>query len=275
MNSEFSKVGEVVEFLKSKIDEFTPQVGIVLGTGLNKLVEKIDVKYICDYQDIPHFSTSTVEFHKGKLIFGVLSGKNVVVMQGRFHHYEGYTMKQVTFPIRVMKFLGIQTLLVSNAAGGINSSFKLSELMLIKDHINLMTENPLTGHHEVEFGDRWPDLFNAYTKDLRTKAKNIASRIGVNLPEGVYVGVNGPNLETPAEYKFLGIIGADAVGMSTVPEVIVAAQMNLNVLAVSVITDLCYEGELEAVSIEKIIAAASVAEPKLIQLFENIIAELD
>ena len=275
MSTEFEKVAETVAFLKSKIGDFKVDIGIVLGTGLNKLVDKIDVSFSFEYQEIPNFAVSTVEFHKGKLIFGTISGKNVIVMQGRFHHYEGYNMKQVVFPIRVMKFLGIQHLFISNAAGGIDANFALSDLMVITDHINLMSENPLTGEHEPAFGDRWPDLYEAYDKSLVVKSEKIAKDIGLVLRKGVYASVNGPNLETPAEYKFLNIIGANAVGMSTVPEVIAAAQLKIPVFAVSVITDLCFEGALQPVSIEKIIDAASKAEPKMIALFSKMIAELE
>jgi purine-nucleoside phosphorylase len=274
MSSEYSKIQESIAFIQSKTNNFKPDLGIILGTGLGALVDKISVDFSIDYNEIPNFPTSTVEFHKGKLIFGTFSGKKVVVMQGRFHHYEDYSMKQVVFPIRVLKFLGINHLFISNAAGGINPNFHLSDLMIITDHINLMAENPLTGTHEKELGDRWPDMYEAYNKKLISTALELSFLHKFRLTKGVYVGVNGPNLETPAEYKFLGLMGADAVGMSTVPEVIAAAQLKLPVFAVSVITDLCYPAALEPVSIEKIIASARVAEPKLIDLFSKMIEKI-
>lgn len=266
------KVEEAVKFLQDKTNTYNPQFGIVLGTGLGGLVEDVEADHIISYEDIPHFPVSTVEFHSGKLIFGKLSGKKVVVMQGRFHYYEGYNMKEVTFPIRVLKLLGIEQLFISNAAGGINNTFELSDLMVLDDHINLCYENPLTGKNIDEWGDRFPDMFEPYNQKLIEKAFEVDQAENLGLKKGVYVAVPGPNLETRAEYKFLGIIGADAVGMSTVPEVIVAAQMKLPVFAVSVITDLCYEGKLKPVDISHIIAAAKAAEPKLKLLIQKLIA---
>ena len=231
------------EFIRSQIGEFVPQVGIILGTGLGGLAESIDVKYSIDYSTIPNFPVSTVEGHKGRLIFGELGGKNVVAMQGRFHYYEGYTMQQVTFPVRVMKLLGIQTLFVSNASGGINTSFRTGDLMIITDHINLMP-NPLIGKNLAELGPRFPDMHNCYDKDLIAAATEIAAEHNIKLQYGVYVGGTGPTFETQAEYRYFKAIGGDTAGMSTVPEVIVARHMSIPVFGVSVITNCGLSDEL-------------------------------
>ena len=231
------------EFIRSQIGEFVPQVGIILGTGLGGLAESIDVKYSIDYSSIPNFPVSTVEGHKGRLIFGELGGKNVVAMQGRFHYYEGYTMQQVTFPVRVMKLLGIQTLFVSNASGGINTSFRTGDLMIITDHINLMP-NPLIGKNMAELGPRFPDMHNCYDKDLIAAATEIAAEHNIKLQYGVYVGGTGPTFETQAEYRYFKAIGGDTAGMSTVPEVIVARHMSIPVFGVSVITNCGLSDEL-------------------------------
>lgn len=264
------KINEATSFIQSQTD-FTPEFGIILGTGLGGLIQEIEISKEIEYDDIPYFPVSTVESHHGRLIFGMLAGRKVVAMQGRFHYYEGYNMQQVTFPVRVMKLLGIQKLLVSNAAGGLNPNYKISELMVLNDHINLLPENPLTGPNLDELGVRFPDMLDAYDPEMRQKALEIAQKHQINVHEGVYVSVPGPNLETPAEYKFLRIIGADAVGMSTVPEVIVARQMNLPVFAVSVITDLCFEGALKHVTVEEVIAAAQAAEPSLTLLMKEMV----
>lgn len=231
------------EFIRSQIGEFVPQVGIILGTGLGGLAESIDVKYSIDYSSIPNFPVSTVEGHKGRLIFGELGGKNVVAMQGRFHYYEGYTMQQVTFPVRVMKLLGIQTLFVSNASGGINTSFRTGDLMIITDHINLMP-NPLIGKNMAKLGPRFPDMHNCYDKDLIAAATEIAAEHNIKLQYGVYVGGTGPTFETQAEYRYFKAIGGDTAGMSTVPEVIVARHMSIPVFGVSVITNCGLSDEL-------------------------------
>jgi len=265
------QIKETAGFLQNKIAGFRPEVGIILGTGLGSLVNDIEIKYSFSYEEIPNFPVSTVEEHAGKLIFGLLEGKPVVVMQGRFHYYEGYSMTEVTFPVRVLKLLGILNLFVSNAAGGINPQFKHSDLMLINDHINLLPENPLVGKNIDELGPRWPDMFDAYDKNLLKKGLQLTKEEGISAYEGVYASVPGPNLETPAEYKYLSVIGADAVGMSTVPEIIVARHMGIPCFAVSVITDLCYPGAVEPCSIEKIIAAAAKAEPKMTLLFKRLI----
>ena len=231
------------EFIRSQIGEFVPQVGIILGTGLGGLAESIDVKYSIDYSTIPNFPVSTVEGHKGRLIFGELGGKQVVAMQGRFHYYEGYTMQQVTFPVRVMKLLGIKTLFVSNASGGINTSFRTGDLMIITDHINLMP-NPLIGKNMAELGPRFPDMHNCYDKDLIAAATEIAAEHNIKLQYGVYVGGTGPTFETQAEYRYFKAIGGDTAGMSTVPEVIVARHMSIPVFGVSVITNCGLSDEL-------------------------------
>lgn len=231
------------EFIRSQIGEFVPQVGIILGTGLGGLAECIDVKYSIDYSSIPNFPVSTVEGHKGRLIFGELGGKQVVAMQGRFHYYEGYTMQQVTFPVRVMKLLGIKTLFVSNASGGINTSFRTGDLMIITDHINLMP-NPLIGKNMGELGPRFPDMHNCYDKDLIAAATEIAAEHNIKLQYGVYVGGTGPTFETQAEYRYFKAIGGDTAGMSTVPEVIVARHMSIPVFGVSVITNCGLSDEL-------------------------------
>ena len=231
------------EFIRSQIGEFVPQVGIILGTGLGGLAESIDVKYSIDYSSIPNFPVSTVEGHKGRLIFGELGSKQVVAMQGRFHYYEGYTMQQVTFPVRVMKLLGIKTLFVSNASGGINTSFRTGDLMIITDHINLMP-NPLIGKNMAELGPRFPDMHNCYDKDLIAAATEIAAEHNIKLQYGVYVGGTGPTFETQAEYRYFKAIGGDTAGMSTVPEVIVARHMSIPVFGVSVITNCGLSDEL-------------------------------
>ncbi len=267
-----NKLKEAVDYIKSKT-QVKPTVGIILGTGLGSLADEIENSEVLEYDDIPNFPISTVEFHHGRLIFGLLSGKPVVVMQGRFHYYEGYSMVEVTFPVRVMKLLGIQDLIVSNAAGGINRGFNSSDLVLLKDHINLFPENPLRGKNLDELGPRFPDMFEPYSSSMRERALKIASEKGITCKEGVYAGVTGPNLETPAEYKYLEIIGADMVGMSTIPEVIVALHMGLNILAMSVITDLCYPEALKPVVIEEIFAAAGKAEPNMTLLIKEFLKD--
>lgn len=266
------KIREAYLYLHD-IQSIKPDFGIILGTGLGALVKDLDITSRVSYKDIPHFPISTVESHSGELIFGQLGGKNVVVMHGRFHYYEGYDMKQVTFPVRVMKMLGIERLFVSNAAGGLNPTYNKSDLMVINDHINLQPENPLTGPNLDQMGDRFPDMSEPYSREMIHLAHGIAQEMGIELQEGTYVSVSGPNLETKAEYRFLRTIGADAVGMSTVPEVIVARHMKLPVFAVSVITDLCY-GEIESVSIAEVIEAAVKAEPHMTKLIAKMVAKL-
>ncbi len=251
-----------------------PRVGIVLGSGLGNLSREIAVEREIAYTDIPHFPVSTVEGHQGKLIFGTLSGKPVAVLSGRFHFYEGYTPAQVVFPIRVMKYLGIETLLLSNAAGGMNANFRVGDLMIISDHISLFVINPLLGKNESELGPRFPDMSEPYDKTLIQKAKGIAAQLKIPVHEGVYAGVTGPTFETRAEYKFLHIAGGDAVGMSTVQEVIAARHIGMSVFAMSVITDLGIRKEENIITHEEVLAAAAAAEPKLTALFSGLIAEL-
>jgi purine-nucleoside phosphorylase len=251
-----------------------PRVGIVLGSGLGNLAREIEVEKEIDYGTIPHFPVSTVEGHQGKLIFGLLGGQPVVVLAGRFHFYEGYTPQQVVFPIRVLKFLGAETLLVSNAAGGMNAAFRVGDLMIIRDHISLFTVNPLLGRNEDELGPRFPDMSEPYNRELIRKAKIIAERLGIEVHEGVYAGVTGPTFETRAEYKLLHIVGGDAVGMSTVQEVIAARHLGLKVFAMSVITDLGIREEDNLITHKEVLEAAAAAEPRLAGIFKALIAEL-
>jgi purine-nucleoside phosphorylase len=267
------KVREASAFIQSRYD-LKPLFGIILGTGLGSLVSEMEAEYEIPYQEIPHFPLSTVESHSGKLLFGALAGKPVVVMQGRFHFYEGYSMQQVTFPVRVMKYLGIEKLFISNASGGLNPQMNVSDLMILSDHINLLPESPLRGRHHEEFGPMFPDMSEPYDRKLINLAKEIARKNNIRVHVGVYAAVQGPNLETPAEYKYLSLIGADAVGMSTIPENIVARQMGIPCFAISVITDLGVEGKIQEVSVEKIIKAASLAEPKMTLIFKELISQI-
>ncbi len=268
------KIKETTQFLQSK-GVTAPEAGVVLGTGLGGLVNEIETELEIPYTEIPHFPIATVEFHSGKLIYGTLADKKVVAMNGRFHYYEGYSMQEITFPIRVLKQLGIQYLLLSNAAGALNKSYRKGDLMLIDDHINLLPDNPLRGKNDDELGPRFPDMSRPYDKKINQKLTSLAQQEGIRLHEnGVYASVMGPNLETRAEYRFLHRIGADAVGMSTVPEVIVANHMELPCSAVSVLTDTCDPDHLEPVNIEEIIAVAGKAEVGLTKLFTRLIEAL-
>lgn len=272
-----TKLQTMINESLAEIRKFTTKqykIGIVLGTGLGGLVNDIQKEHVIDYADIPHFPLSTVESHHGKLIFGKLNGKDIVVMQGRFHYYEGYTMKQITYPIRLMKKLGVEFLLISNACGGMNPFFKRGDIMLIADHINLIGDNPLIGPNEDEFGPRFPDMSEPYNHGLIDMAEKIALRNNIKVQKGVYVAVAGPNLETRAEYRFLRSIGADVVGMSTVPECIVANHMNMKVLGVSIVTDECFPDSLKPINVEEIIAAAMEAEPKMTLIFKEVVANL-
>lgn len=261
---------QTTNFLKEK-GFSNPEIGIVLGTGLGKLVNHIQIEHEIAYSDIPNFPLSTVEFHSGKLIFGTLEGKKVVVLQGRFHLYEGYSLQEITFPIRILKALGIQKLLISNAAGAVNLSFKKGELMLIEDHINLQGSSPLAFKNVSDFGERFVDMSEPYDVDLRHQAVEIAKAQKIVLRQGIYAGVVGPQLETKAEYRMLKIIGADAVGMSTVPEVIVANHLKLPVLAISVLTDECNPEDLKPINIPEIMDLAAKAEPKMILIFKELV----
>lgn len=272
MNKELNDIKDTVAFLTDK-GFANAEVGIVLGTGLGNLVTKIDIELELSYSDIPNFPLSTVEFHSGKLIYGNLGGKKVIAMQGRFHFYEGYNMNEIVFPIRVLKLLGIKILLISNAAGAINTNFKKGDLMVISDHINLQS-NALIGRNMKELGTRFPDMSEPYSNKLREIAKEVAGNKDILLREGTYVSVQGPMLETAAEYRYLDIIGVDAVGMSTTPEVIAANHMGLPVMAISVLTDECDYNDLQPVNIEDIIAVAGKAEIVLSSLFEGIIESI-
>ena len=264
---------QAVAYLQSK-GVTHPAAGIILGTGLHNFLHHVQDPLVISYADIPHFPVSTVEFHKGNLVYGTVAGRPVLVMQGRFHYYEGYSMQQVVFPVRVMKLLGIRHLLVTNAAGGINLSFKKGDLVAITDHINLQTANPLTGGNDDALGPRFPDMSQPYSSQLNNLLFEQAAKLNVELKAGVYAAVNGPNLETRAEYRYLKIIGADMVGMSTVPEVIAAAHMSLPCAAVSVITDECDPDHLQPVDIREIIETAAAADQKLSALLYQTIRSL-
>ncbi len=267
-----NQINETAQYIRSQVEN-VPTTAIILGTGLGELVNHITEKQEIPYEEIPNFPISTVEGHSGKLIFGKLGSKPILAMQGRFHYYEGYDMKQVTFPVRVMKSLGIETLFVSNAAGGMNPNFKVGDLMIISDHINLFPEHPLRGKNLNELGTRFPDMSEAYSQELITKAEAIAQEEGIKLQKGVYVGTSGPTFETPAEYKFFHIIGGDAVGMSTVPEVIVARHSGIRVFAISVITDLGVEGIVEKCSHEEVQIAAQEAQPRMTLIMKRLVEQ--
>ncbi len=267
------QIDETVKFLRTKTSA-EPKIGIILGTGLGALADDIDIEVEIPYEDIPHFPISTVVFHAGKLIFGQLSGKSVVAMQGRFHYYEGYSMKQITFPVRVMKFLGVEKLLISNACGGINADFKPGSIMLMEDHINLLGDNPLIGENDDSLGPRFPDMSEPYSRELIKLAEESAAELGLEVKKGVYAAMTGPSLETAAEYKFLRIIGADVVGMSTIPEDIVAVHMGMKVLGLSVITDACVPEELKPANVPEIIRIAKETEPKLTALIKKVVEKL-
>lgn len=267
------KIQETANYIKSKVTK-VPDYAVILGTGLGELVNSISDKTEMPYTEIPNFPVSTVEGHSGKLIFGKLGGKDIIAMQGRFHFYEGYNMKEVTFPVRVFQILGIKYLFVSNAAGGMNGSFEIGDIMLIEDHINLFPEHPLHGKNDNRLGTRFPDMSQAYDKKLRELAVNIAKENNIKLQRGVYVGTSGPTFETPAEYNYFRIIGGDAVGMSTVPEVIVANHGKMRVLAFSIITDLGVIGKIVEVSHEEVQVAAKIAQPKMAFIMEEVIKKI-
>ena len=267
------KIAEATAFIKNSIGS-EPVAGIVLGSGLGSFTNEINIEKEIPYGDIPHFPVSTVEGHSGKLVYGELSGKKVLAMAGRFHYYEGYAPQEVVFPIRVMKHLGIKTLLLSNAAGGTNPSFKVGDLMIITDHISLLTPNPLIGKNYKELGTRFPDMTEPYKKELIEKAKAISTKAGYDIKEGVYISVTGPTFETKAEYKMVKALGADAVGMSTVQEAITAVHMGLPVFAISVITDIGIREEENVITHEEVLQAAKDAEPKLTHIFKELVAQL-
>ncbi len=268
------KILETVDFIKSKTNFFEPEVGIVLGSGLGGLVNVIDTQYSIPYSEIPNFPISTVQGHQGRLIMGTLSGRKVIAMQGRFHYYEGYSTKEVTFPIRVLKYLGIKLLVLSNASGGINPDFRVSDIMFITDHINLLP-NPLVGKNDERIGTRFPEMSEAYNKNVIAFADEIAKGLNIKVQHGVYVGDTGPTYETPAEYNYYRVIGGDCVGMSTVPEVIVARHCGLPVFAMSIITDLGGKDIAVQVTHEEVINAANVAEPKMTAILKEMLRRLD
>ena len=265
-----SKFKEAAQFIREKTS-LSPKLGIILGTGLGTIADNIQTEVEINYADIPHFPISTVKGHKGQLLIGTLNGVEVIAMRGRFHYYEGYDMLRVAFPVRVMKFLGITSIIVSNASGGLNSDFAIGDLMVINDHINLFPTNPLIGPNNPELGPRFPDMSEAYKKTYINFAFDIAKKHNIKLHQGVYAGLTGPTFETPAEYKYIRIIGADAVGMSTVPEVIAARHMGINVFGISVITDLGVEGSIVAVSHEHVIENAKKNEKNLVLLVKELV----
>jgi purine-nucleoside phosphorylase len=267
------KIKETVEYIETKIAK-KPEVGIILGTGLGGLVNEIRIEHTIPYEFIPNFPVSTVEGHHGQLLSGTMGGKNILALQGRFHYYEGYSMQELTFPIRVMKFLGINTIILSNASGGVNPDFEIGDLMIITDHINLMKNNPLIGQNEDEIGTRFPDMSNAYDPELISKAWEIAGKHRIKLQKGVYAAVSGPTFETPAEYRYIRIIGADAVGMSTVPEVIAARHMGMRCFAFSVISDLGVPGKIVEITHHDVIQAAMEVEPKMTKIIKEMIEGL-
>ena len=271
MSELVKQLHETIQYIQSQYKE-TPLVGIVLGSGLGNFVSEIKVRKEIPYGDIPHFPVSTVKGHTGKLVFGELEGKQVVAMAGRFHFYEGYTPQQIAFPIRVMKLLGVRHLLLSNASGCVNTSFKVGDLMLISDHISFFIANPLIGPNEDSLGTRFPDMSEPYSKDLIAKAKQIGVELGYDLKEGVYLATTGPTFETHAEYSMVKALGADVVGMSTVQEVIVARHCDMEVLAISVVTDMGIRDTEDTITHEEVLAAAKAAEPKMSHVFKKIVA---
>ncbi len=265
-------IKETVSYISSRT-EAKPEIGIILGTGLGGMVKEIEIETILEYEDIPNFPVSTVESHHGKLIFGTLGGKRIVAMQGRFHYYEGYSPQEITFPVRIMKYLGITHLFVSNASGGINPEQEIGDLMILDDHINLIP-NPLIGRHEPEFGDRFPDMSETYDRGLLDRALEIGRENDFPVCQGCYVAVTGPTLETPKEYQYFRIIGGDAVGMSTVPEIIVAHQMGITCFAISIITDLGVPGKIVKVTLDDVTDVASRAEPQMTFIMKELISGL-
>jgi purine-nucleoside phosphorylase len=268
------RIQETSEFIKQRVNGKLPKTAIILGTGLGAVVDHINIEVEVPYSEVPNFPVSTVQGHKGRLIFGTLGNKYVMAMQGRFHYYEGYTMQEVTFPIRVMKAIGIKTVFVSNASGGMNPNFKVGDLMVITDHINVFPEHPLHGKNIDELGPRFPAMVDAYSPRLIQMARDIAKEKGIRLMEGVYVGTQGPTFETPAEYRYFWRIGGDAVGMSTVPEVIVARHGDMEVFGISVITDLGVEGIVERASHEEVQKVAAASESKMTEIFTKMIERL-
>ncbi len=267
----WDQVQETVNFIKGKTNNFASEYGVILGSGLGSFTDDIIIEFKLSYTDIPNFPVSTVEGHKGALVFGTIGNKKVVAMQGRFHFYEGYDMKQVTFPVRVMKYLGVEKLVVSNASGGVNSNYKVGSIVIIKDHINLMPEHPLRGKNDERFGPRFVNMSEPYSKAMMAQAKAVAQQLQIDVQDGVYMGLQGPTFETLSEYRMVKNIGADCVGMSTVPEVIVARHMDMEVFGLSVITDMGDEANIEEVNHAEVLKAAQKAEPQVRQLIKELI----
>ena len=267
----WEKVQETVSYIKSKTN-YSPEFGVILGSGLGGFTEDINVEFTLPYNEIPNFPVSTVEGHKGALVFGTIGDKKVVAMQGRFHYYEGYNMKEVTFPVRVMKYLGVEKLVVSNASGGVNPFYKVGDIVIIYDHINMMPEHPLRGKNDERFGPRFVNMSEPYSRELINKAKNIAIDLNIEVKDGIYYGLQGPTFETLSEYRMVKILGADCVGMSTVPEVIVARHMGVECFGISVITDIGDEHSIDTISHQEVLEAAEKAEPKVRMLIKELIA---
>lgn len=268
----WEKVQQTVNYIKSKTD-FTPEYGVILGSGLGSFTDDIKVHFTLPYAEIPNFPLVTVQGHHGALVFGTIGDKKVVAMQGRFHFYEGYTMQEVTFPVRVMKFIGVSKLVVSNASGGVNSNYKVGSIVVLKNHINLMPEHPLRGKNDERFGPRFVNMSEPYSRNMIVKAHELATKLQIEIQEGVYLGLQGPTFETLSEYKMVKILGADCVGMSTVPEVIVARHMDLETFGISVITDMGNEESIDTISHEEVLEAAKKAEPNIRILIKNLILE--
>ena len=266
----WEQVQETVSFIKEKTN-FTPEYGVILGSGLGSFTDDIQIEFTLPYTEIPNFPVSTVQGHKGALVFGTIGTKKVVAMQGRFHFYEGYSMKEVTFPVRVMKYLGVEKLIVSNASGGVNSNYNVGDIVLIKDHVNMMPEHPLRGKNDERFGPRFVNMSEPYSKKMIFKAKELAGNLNIKVQDGIYLGLQGPTFETLAEYKMVKNIGADCVGMSTVPEVIVARHMEMETFGLSVITDMGDEDSIETISHNEVLEAAKSAEPKVRILIKELI----
>ncbi|MBL7831205.1 MAG: purine-nucleoside phosphorylase [Saprospiraceae bacterium] len=270
----FDQIKEAADFIKSAVTS-KPSIGIILGTGLNNLATEVEDPISINYKQIPWFNKSTVESHKGEMVFGKISGKPVVILAGRFHYYEGYSMQSVTFPVRVLKELGVKTMLISNVSGGVNEKYEAGDLVVLKDHINLLPENPLRGQNDERLGPRFPDMSDTYDSVLRNLALKIAKQNNIPCHEGIYVALQGPNLETPAEYNFINIIGGDLVGMSTVPEVLVSRHANMKVLVVSIVSNKCFPlSSIKKTSLDSVIAVANTAEPKLRTIFKEIVKNI-
>lgn len=268
----WEQVQETVDYIQNRTS-FSPEYGVILGSGLGGFTDDMEVEFILPYNEIPNFPVSTVEGHKGALVFGRINDKKVVAMQGRFHYYEGYTMKEVTFPVRVMKYLGVEKLIVSNASGGVNSNYKVGSIVIIKDHVNMMPEHPLRGKNDLRFGPRFVNMSEPYSRKMMDKAKEIASALGIVVHDGVYLGLQGPTFETLAEYKMVKTLGCDCVGMSTVPEVIVARHMELETFGISVITDMGDAESIHSITHEEVLEAAKEAEPHVRKLIKELITQ--